>query len=94
MEEAANALAEDTLPRAVPAPDVLPEEAISEEALMAVLQATFGFSAFRRLQLLVIQSVLRSQTTFAIMPTGDCSFVTIKLLNALCASCQTCQSYP
>ena len=71
MEEGAGGLAADSLPRAVPAPDALPAEAMSEEALTAALQTTFGFSSYRRLQLPVIQSVLRGQNTFAIMPTGE-----------------------
>ena len=69
-EDAGDALAHAGLPRAVPAPEALPEEAISEQALTAALQASFGFSSFRRLQLPVIQSVLRGRTTLAIMPTG------------------------
>ena len=54
----------------MPAPEVLSEEAVSEEALTAALRATFGFDSFRRLQLPVIQSVLQGRNTFAIMPTG------------------------
>ena len=54
----------------MPAPEALPEEAITEQALTAALQASFGFSSFRRLQLPVIQSILRGRTTLAIMPTG------------------------
>ena len=69
-EDAGDAQAQAGLQRAVPAPEALPEEAISEEALTAALQASFGFSAFRRLQLPVIQSILCGRTTLAIMPTG------------------------
>lgn len=82
MEEGAGNLPADSLPRAVPAPEALSEEAMSEEALTAALQAIFGFSSYRRLQLPVIQSVLRGQNTFAIMPTGDCSHLSSVLLVA------------
>lgn len=69
-EDASDTQAQAGLPHAVPAPEALPEEAISEQALTAALQASFGFSSFRRLQLPVIQSILRGRTTLAIMPTG------------------------
>ena len=69
-EGAGDTQAQADLLRAVPAPEALPEEAISEQALTGALQASFGFSSFRRLQLSVIQSVLRGHTTLAIMPTG------------------------
>ena len=58
------------LPRAVPAPALLPEEALMEAALTCALSANFGFPAFRGLQLRVIQAVLRGRSTLAILPTG------------------------
>lgn len=58
-------------PLAVPAAAVqLPEESMTEEALTETLQSVFGFSAFRGLQLPVIQSVLRGTSTLAVLPTG------------------------
>ena len=63
---------------------------MSEEALTAALQATFGFSSYRRLQLPVIQSVLRGQSTFAIMPTGQCWLLTYTSLYV--TSCVNCEA--
>ncbi len=58
-------------PLAVPATAVqLAEEAMTEEALTERLHSVFGFAAFRGLQLPVIQSVLRSISTLAVLPTG------------------------
>ena len=91
-EDAGDAQAHAGLPRAVPAPEALQEEAISEQALTAALQASFGFSSFRRLQLPVIQSVLRGRTTLAIMPTGchpcsrlSCAFTLLRCKRRLTA---------
>ena len=69
--------AQQSAPAVMPVPDWEPVGGFaavaadpSEAALTEVAQRVFGFSAFRGLQLPVIQRVLAGQSTLAIMPTG------------------------
>ncbi|MBI3977032.1 MAG: DNA helicase RecQ [Chloroflexi bacterium] len=45
-------------------------DASADSRMLAVLRATFGYTAFRPLQADVVRSILRGQDVFVLMPTG------------------------
>lgn len=58
---------------------------ITQETPLEVLQSIWGFSAFRPMQLPVIESILEGKDTLALMPTGGGKSITFQVPAMMCA---------